>query len=95
LADIDNAFVRRLCQPIVDYFSAKGGELQYNARLQNILLGDDGSVTGFQLSDGRTITGDLYVSAMPGVPPRPPLPADRSLYLPKWLCLHPTRIFFQ
>lgn len=51
---------------MVEYFRAKGGELQYNARLQEIQLGEDGNVTGFQLADGSTVTGDLYVSAMPG-----------------------------
>ena len=56
----------RLCQPIVDYFTGKGGSFRYNARLQKILLGSSGQVEGFQLADGSTVTGDLYVSAMPG-----------------------------
>lgn len=58
--------VRRLCQPMVDYFTGKGGSFRYNARLQKIQLGSDGKVEGFQLSDGSTVTGDLYLSAMPG-----------------------------
>ena len=56
----------RLCQPMVDYFTGKGGSFRYNARLQKIQLGTDGKVEGFQLSDGSTVTGDLYISAMPG-----------------------------
>ena len=58
----------RLCQPIVDYFMGKGGSFRYNARLQKFILGSNGQVEGFQLSDGSTVTGDLYVSAMPGEP---------------------------
>lgn len=56
----------RLCQPMVDYFTGKGGSFRYNSRLQKFLLGNDGQVEGFQLADGSTVTGDLYVSAMPG-----------------------------
>ena len=51
---------------MVDYFTGEGGSFRYNARLQKILLGSSGQVEGFQLADGSTVTGDLYVSAMPG-----------------------------
>lgn len=51
---------------MVDYFRAKGGEFRYNSRLQKIVLGADGRVDGFQLSDGSTVKADLYISAMPG-----------------------------
>ena len=38
----------------------------FNARLKEIQLdGATGQVTGFKLVDGRTVTGDVYVSAMP------------------------------
>ena len=38
----------------------------FNARLKEIQLDDaTGQVTGFKLVDGRTVTGDVYVSAMP------------------------------
>ena len=37
-----------------------------NARIKEIELNDDDSVKCFQLADGSTIEGDLYVSAMPG-----------------------------
>lgn len=52
---------------MVDYFTGKGGEFKYNSRLQKILLSKNGQVEGYQLADGSTVTGDLYVSAMPGV----------------------------
>ncbi len=51
---------------MVDYFRAKGGEFCYNSRLQKFVLGADGRVDGFELSDGSTVKADLYVSAMPG-----------------------------
>lgn len=56
----------RLCQPMVDHFTAKGGEFRYNSRLQKFILGPDGKVDGFQLTNGSTVKADLYVSAMPG-----------------------------
>ena len=57
----------RLCQPMAEYFAARGGELRLNARLQSILLDPEGAVDGFRLTDGSTVRGDLYVSAMPGM----------------------------
>ena len=57
----------------MDYFLGKGGSFRYNSRLQKFLLGSSGQVEGFQLADGSTVTGDLYVSAMPGN--SKPLPA--------------------
>ncbi|BDA45733.1 15-cis-phytoene desaturase, chloroplastic/chromoplastic [Coccomyxa sp. Obi] len=65
MAFLDGAPPERLCQPMVDYFLAKGGEFRYNARVQKILLGSDGRVDGFQLTNGSTVKADLYVSAMP------------------------------
>ena len=43
-----------------------GPGVVFNARLKEIQLDDaTGRVTGFKLVDGRTVTGDVYVSAMP------------------------------
>ena len=65
--DVPRACLVRLCQPIVDYFTSRsGGELRMNARLQSIALAAGGAVDGFRLTDGTTVRGDLYVSAMPG-----------------------------
>lgn len=50
----------------MEHFTAKGGELQYNRRLKQILIGEDGGVSGFEMSDGSVEEGDLYVSAMSG-----------------------------
>ena len=46
--------------------ASNGGEIRTNARLQEIVLNDDGSVKHYQMKDGSKIEGDLYVSAMPG-----------------------------
>eukprot|EP01023_Acetabularia_acetabulum_P008106 TRINITY_DN1351_c0_g1_i13.p1 TRINITY_DN1351_c0_g1~~TRINITY_DN1351_c0_g1_i13.p1 ORF type:complete len:565 (+),score=103.18 TRINITY_DN1351_c0_g1_i13:215-1909(+) len=64
MAFLDGAPPERLCQPIVDYFSAKGGQLKMNARVKNILLNEDKSVKGYELVSGEVVEGDLYVSAM-------------------------------
>jgi len=50
---------------MVDYFTAKGGQLKMNARIKEILLNEDKSVKGFELVGGEIVEGDLYVSAMP------------------------------
>ncbi|KAH7431788.1 hypothetical protein KP509_08G066500 [Ceratopteris richardii] len=65
MAFLDGNPPERLCQPIVDYFTGKGGQIQMNARLQKIELNHDGTVKHFMLTNGKTIKGDLYVSAMP------------------------------
>ncbi|GAQ82188.1 Phytoene desaturase [Klebsormidium nitens] len=65
MAFLDGAPPERLCQPIVEYFSAKGGEVRLNSRLKEIVLNDDGTVKHFALANGQEVTGDLYVSAMP------------------------------
>ena len=45
---------------------AHGGEVRTNARLQEIVTNDDGSIQHFRMQDDTVIEGDLYVSAMPG-----------------------------
>ncbi|KXZ55966.1 hypothetical protein GPECTOR_2g1518 [Gonium pectorale] len=65
MAFLDGAPPERLCQPMVDHFQARGGELKMNARLQRIELNEDGSVKHFQLTNGEIVQGDLYMSAMP------------------------------
>ncbi|WIA30158.1 hypothetical protein OEZ86_000250 [Tetradesmus obliquus] len=65
MAFLDGAPPERLCQPLVDYFTAKGGQIRMNARLKEIKLNADGSVKELAMVNGETIEGDLYVSAMP------------------------------
>ena len=66
MAFLDGMPPERLCAPIADSFKAAGGEVRLNSRLKEILLADDGQVEGFKLTDGTVVTGDAYVSAMPG-----------------------------
>ncbi|MBW4539921.1 MAG: 15-cis-phytoene desaturase [Myxacorys chilensis ATA2-1-KO14] len=69
IAFLDGSPTERLCQPIVDYFSDRGGEIYLNKPLKQILLNDDGTVKGFLIrgingAEDEVITADLYVSAM-------------------------------
>eukprot|EP01026_Neomeris_dumetosa_P084376 TRINITY_DN9894_c0_g1_i3.p1 TRINITY_DN9894_c0_g1~~TRINITY_DN9894_c0_g1_i3.p1 ORF type:complete len:568 (-),score=88.24 TRINITY_DN9894_c0_g1_i3:246-1949(-) len=64
MAFLDGNPPERLCQPMVDYFTSRGGELRMNSQVSNILLNDDKSVKGFELASGEVIEGDIYVSAM-------------------------------
>jgi uncharacterized protein with NAD-binding domain and iron-sulfur cluster len=56
MAFLDGAPPERLCQPLVDYFTAKGGELHMNARLKSIELNADGSVKQLQMVNGDTVS---------------------------------------
>ncbi|MEW5299673.1 MAG: hypothetical protein WDW36_002664 [Sanguina aurantia] len=42
-----------------------GGEVRLNSRLKEIELNADNSVSGYRLTNGELVQGDLYVSAMP------------------------------
>jgi 15-cis-phytoene desaturase len=69
IAFLDGSPTERLCQPIVDYITERGGEVHLKKPLKQILLADDGRVQGFLIRglDGASdevITADSYVSAM-------------------------------
>jgi 15-cis-phytoene desaturase len=70
MAFLDGSPTERLCQPIVDYITERGGEVRLNAPLKEILLNPDGTVKGFLLrglngAEDEVLTADLYVCAMP------------------------------
>ena len=65
MAFLDGAPPERLCQPMVDYLTQKGGEVRTNARVQSIELYADGSVKCLKMTDGSVVEGDVYVSAVP------------------------------
>jgi 15-cis-phytoene desaturase len=70
IAFLDGSPTERLCQPLVDYITERGGEVQLNKPLKQLLLNPDNSVRGFLIRglDGapdQTITADAYVSALP------------------------------
>ncbi len=66
MAFLDGAPPERLCQPMVDHFTARGGEVKMDARVRQIVLNEDGTVKHFQLTNGEIVEGDLYMSAVPG-----------------------------
>jgi 15-cis-phytoene desaturase len=68
VAFLDGAPPERLCQPIVDYVTERGGEVHLNKPLRQILLNDDNTVRGFLIrglngAEDEVITADAYVSA--------------------------------
>ncbi|MCW6034732.1 15-cis-phytoene desaturase [Spirulina subsalsa FACHB-351] len=79
MAFLDGSPTERLCQPIVDYITQRGGEVRLNAPLKAIQLNEDGSVKSFVMRglDGAEdweCQADLYVSAMPVDPLKVLLP---------------------
>jgi 15-cis-phytoene desaturase len=80
MAFLDGSPTERLCQPIVDYIVARGGEVHLNTPLKEILLNDNSSVRGFLIRglDGvedQVLMADVYVSAMPVDPLKVMLPS--------------------
>jgi len=79
MAFLDGSPTERLCQPIIDYITERGGEVRLNAPLKEILLNEDGTVKGFLLrglngAEDEILTADIYVSALPVDPLKPILP---------------------
>ncbi len=79
MAFLDGSPPERLCQPLADYITDRGGTIRLNAALKEILLTDDGSVQGYLMRgrDGahdEVLTADAYVSAMPVDPLKVMLP---------------------
>lgn len=79
MAFLDGSPTERLCQPIVDYITERGGEVRLSAPLKEILLDSDGTVRGFKIrgensSADEELTADIYVSAMPVDPFKVMLP---------------------
>ncbi|ALF51950.1 phytoene desaturase [Nostoc piscinale CENA21] len=69
IAFLDGSPTERLCQPIVDYITERGGEVRLNAPLKEIVLKSDGTVKEFLLrglngEPDEVVTADFYVSAM-------------------------------
>jgi 15-cis-phytoene desaturase len=70
MAFLDGNPPQRLCKPIVEYITARGGEVQLNAPLREIRTNPDGSVASLRIGgirgqEGRDVVADAYVSAMP------------------------------
>ncbi|MGQ4647894.1 15-cis-phytoene desaturase [Lyngbya aestuarii] len=79
MAFLDGSPTERLCQPLVDYITKRGGEVRLKAPIKEFLLNSDGTVQGFLMrsSNGaadEVIKADAYVSAMPVDPLKLMLP---------------------
>jgi 15-cis-phytoene desaturase len=66
MAFLDGAPPERLCQPMVDYFTAKGGQLTMGARLKEIELNEDGTVKAIQLVNGDKVCVSVCVCVVVG-----------------------------
>lgn len=80
MAFLDGAPPERLCQPMVDYVTERGGEVRLKTPLKEILLNEDNTVRGFLIrgldgAEDEILTADLYVSALPVDPFKVMLPA--------------------
>lgn len=69
VAFLDGSPTERMCQPMVDYITAGGGEVRLNAPLKEAILNADGTVKGYLIrglngAADEIITADTYVSAM-------------------------------
>ena len=65
MAFLDGPPTTRLCQPMADHIEAKGGQVLLNQRVQKIHLKDDNSVDFLEMTGGRKVKADAYVSTMP------------------------------
>ncbi len=80
MAFLDGPPTERLCQPLADYVTERGGEIYLNASLKQIQLNPDQSVQGFLIRGSKgeadyQLKADLYVSAMSVDPLKTLLPA--------------------
>ncbi|WP_448381267.1 15-cis-phytoene desaturase [Gloeomargarita sp.] len=69
IAFLDGSPTERLCQPLVDYITARGGEVHLLSPVKEYVLNSDGTVAGMVIRglDGRgdyLVQADAYVSAM-------------------------------
>ncbi|MBG1269054.1 15-cis-phytoene desaturase [Nostoc sp. WHI] len=69
IAFLDGSPTERLCSPIVDYITERGGEVRLNAPLKEILLNADGTVKGYLIrglngAEDEVFMADSYVSAI-------------------------------
>ncbi len=79
MAFLDGSPTERLCQPVVDYITERGGEVRLNSPIKKFLLNPDNTVSGFEIggvngSSQEVLTADVYVSAMPVDPLKLMLP---------------------
>lgn len=69
IAFLDGSPTERMCQPLADYITERGGEVRINSPLKEIVLNEDGTVKHFVIrglngAPDEILTADVYVSAM-------------------------------
>ena len=69
VAFLDGSPTERLCEPMVDYITERGGEVRLNAPLKEIMTDENGEINGFLLrgldgAEDEVLNADAYVSAM-------------------------------
>ena len=69
IAFLDGSPTERMCQPLADYITERGGEIRINAPLKEIALNADGTVKHFVIrglngAPDEILTADIYVCAM-------------------------------
>jgi 15-cis-phytoene desaturase len=69
IAFLDGSPTERMCQPLADYITERGGEVRINSPLKEIVLNEDGAVKHFVIrglngAPDEILTADVYVSAM-------------------------------
>ncbi len=79
MAFLDGSPTERLCRPLADYITAKGGEIRLNAGVKEFGLNPDKTVKNFLIRglEGKPdeiLTADIYVSAMPVDPLKTMIP---------------------
>jgi 15-cis-phytoene desaturase len=69
MAFLDGNPPQRLCEPLVDYIRARGGNVVLERALRGIELHQDGTVASFRMGGrgegGQQVQADAYVSALP------------------------------
>ncbi|NJL10271.1 MAG: 15-cis-phytoene desaturase [Calothrix sp. SM1_7_51] len=70
VAFLDGSPTERLCQPMVDYITKRGGSVRINSPLREIVLNEDGTVKHFVIrglngTPDEILAADIFVSAMP------------------------------
>lgn len=56
----------RLFRPLLSRLRARGVDVRFNAKVKQVRYDPaQGVVEGFELADGTTVKGDIYISAMP------------------------------
>ena len=68
MAFLDGSPTERLCEPIVEHFTERGGEMHFEKPLKRIVLNEDGTVKHFLLrgqngEPDEVFEADIYVSA--------------------------------